>query len=129
VLGEEARENGLKYSLLERLQARYKECGGRALQHMVSLNTNYRCPSEVVKIPNQLFYEGRVKTSPLIASANNLYPLKFVCSSLSANSNHETELILEEIGNYVSQHRTPYREICMVTASRPQVMKRKQVLY
>jgi len=128
VLGEEARENGLKYSLLERLQARYKECGGCALQYMITLNTNYRCHIEVLKIPNQLFYEGKIKTFPLIASANTLYPLKFVCSGLSANLNHEAKLILEEIGNYVSQHRTTYQElqnICMVTASRPQVMKRE----
>ena len=131
VLGEEARENGLKYSLLQRLQNLYMQYGGTALQHLVSLNTNYRCHEDIVKIPNQLFYDFEVKSFPHNASthARAKYPLVFVCSSLVINADHklEAKVLLKQAQKYISSW--PYtwgdkdlKKICLATASRTQVL-------
>lgn len=105
VLGEEARENGLKYSLLERLQVLYRKCGGDALEHMVSLNTNYRCHEDIVRIPNELFYDSKIETRPhnAILHPQAKFPLIFVCSSVtsSVDRNLEAELLLKQIRHFV----------------------------
>ena len=124
VLGDEARENGLKYSLLERLQILYEQYGGLALQHMVSLNTNYRCHSELVKIPNELFYNSQIKSCSRSSSS---YPLKFVCSSITSQTNYEHEaiLLLQQVWGFISNlpgySDRDLRNICMVMATRTQV--------
>lgn len=132
VLGEEARENGLKYSLLERLQALYQKYGGCALRHMVSLNTNYRCHEDVMKIPNELFYESKIKSHPQDAFPHHMaaYPLVFVCSSLTSEVNHELEaqLLLKEVERFVISNwpvnwgKKDPRKVCIVTPSRTQVL-------
>ena len=127
VLGEEARENGLKLSLLERLQVLYQKCGGNALKHMVSLNTNYRCHKDIMRICNELFYQSEVKIShsrhPQIEC-----PLFFVCSSLTSiiNLNLEAKLVLEQIKQVVASWpanwgKMDLTKICFTTASQPQV--------
>ena len=126
MLGEEARENGLKYSLLERLQILYRECGGLALDHMVSLDTNYRCREELIRIPNELFYESKIKTkvSPHQLPSIYTYPLKFVCSSITeeTDANREAMLLLKETRQFIeSSSSCSVDEICAVTASRTQV--------
>ena len=132
MLGAKARENGLKYSLLERLQDLYKSLGVLALQHMVSLNTNYRCHEEIVKIPNNLFYKSKIQSRPIDAMPHPQarFPMIFVCSSLTeeVNSELEAQFLLEEVWNFV-ELKWPacwgtknFREICLATASRTQVM-------
>ena len=126
MLGEEARENGLKFSLLERLQILYRECGGLALNHMVSLDTNYRCREELIQIPNELFYESKIKTntSSEMLPSSYPYPLKFVCSSITEETDPECEamLLLEETRQFIASSRgCPVDEICAVTASQTQV--------
>ena len=133
MLGEEARENGLKYSLLERLQMLYEKCGGQALDYVVSLNTNYRCHKDIVEIPNQLFYENMIKR-PLNAHHDHhpdaTFPLLFICSSISSTTDDELEaqLILQQVEKF-AVHSWPSNwgkrdltKICLVTASRPQVI-------
>ena len=122
VLGEEARENGLKFSLLERLQILYRKCGGLALDHMVSLNTNYRCCEELIRIPNELFYESKIKTkaSPCQLPSMYIYPLKFVCSSITEETDPEYEamLLLEETRQFIASSGGHFvDEVCAVTAS------------
>ena len=126
MLGEDARENGLKCSLLERLQILYRECGDLALDHMVSLDTNYRCREELIRIPNELFYGSKIKTkaSPHQLPSMYTYPLKFVCSSITEETdpNREAMLLLEETRQFIASSRGHFvGEICAVTASRTQV--------
>ena len=126
VLGDEARENGLKLSLLERLQILYRECGGLALDHMVSLYTNYRCREELIQIPNELFYESKIKTkaSSEMLPSSYPYPLKFVCSSITEETdpNCEALLLAEESRQFITSSRGHFvDEISAVTASRTQV--------
>lgn len=130
VLGEEARENGLKYSLLERLEVLYKKCGGYALQHMVSLNTNYRCHEDIMKIPNELFYESRIKLNTAVSTHPQAkYALMFICSSLTSNVDQylEAELVLQQIKTLLLLNwpakwgKRDLKKIGLVTASRVQV--------
>ena len=133
MLGEEARENGLKYSLLERLQVLYDKYGDQASSHIVSLNTNYRCHKDIVEIPNQLFYENMIKC-PQNAHHDHhpdaTFPLLFVCSSVSSTTDDELEaqLILQQVEKF-AVHSWPSNwgkrdltKICLVTASKTQVI-------
>ena len=132
MFGEEARENGLKYSLLERLQDLYKKCGGQALDHMVFLNTNYRCHEDIVKIPNQLFYKKKIKPRPLNAHhhPDATFPLLFICSSVSSTTDNDVEaqLILQQVEKFAVHSwpsdwgRRDLTKVCLVTASRTQVI-------
>ena len=132
VLGEEARMNGLKFSLQERLQELYKQCGDNALQHMVSLNTNYRCHKDIVRISKELFYESKINSCPRNASAHPQaeFPLLFLCSSttLSENCKLEAQLLLQQIKKFAVSNWPKQKwgnwdpaEICLVTATRTQV--------
>ncbi len=134
MLGEAARENGFKYSLLERLQVLYKKHGGLALQHMVSLNTNYRCHKDLVKIPNELFYESNIKScSPHDAFPHPkaAFPLIFVCSSLTAevDCQLEAKILLEQVQYFAMSHwpssiwgKQDLQTIGLATASQTQVI-------
>ena len=132
MLGEEARENGLKYSLLERLQVLYNKCGGQALDHIVSLNTNYRCHPDIMKIPNQLFYENKIKPclEEVYHHPDAVFPLLFICSSVSSAADNvmEAQLLLQQVEKF-AVHSWPSNwgerdltQICLVTASRIQVI-------
>lgn len=132
MLGEEARDNGLKYSLLERLCHLYKNLGGAALQHMVSLNTNYRCHADIMQLPNRLFYESKIEPHPLDARLHPdaRYPLVFVCSSLGyeVDCHLEARILLSLLQDLVVD-KWPTKEwgerdlstVCLVTTSRTQV--------
>lgn len=124
VLGDEARENGLKYSLQQRLQVLYRKCGGKALEHLVFLNTNYRCHRDIVSFFNDLFfYKFKIKMNPYIDSQNPQvkYPLVFVCSSLTTTVDPEVEaeLLLEQVKE--RQEGIDWQDICLTTATRTQV--------
>ena len=133
MLGEECRENGLKYSLLERLQIHYK-CHGIVSHHM-SLNTNYRCHRDIVEIPNNLFYDDKVLSCPRNAQPHPSapFPLLFVCSSLSYDTDEELEanLILQQAMKFVGHWPTEWgkkdlTKVCLAMASRPQVCYRQK---
>ena len=110
----------MKYSLLERLEILYKKFGGKSLEHVAFLNTNYRCHKEIVNISNLLFYESRIQMKPvrLLGSSQEKYPLTFICSSLSSDVDNELEakLLLKEVEKFGSAEG-----VCLATASRTQV--------
>ena len=133
VLGNEARENGLRHSLQERLQSVYQKLGGLALEHMVSLNKNYRCHENIMQIPNELFYDSKIKSSPeLDAPLHHLttFPLVFVCSSLveEVDPHLEAELLLNSMQDYIISNwpkerwgKRDWNKICLTTALQTQV--------
>ena len=92
VLGEEAREHGLKTSLLERLKLRYKAIGEKTKYLQTNLMENYRCHRDILKFASDMFYMSCVKPSAVTSSITVPYgfpyPLVFVCTSM------------EEIGHY-----------------------------
>ena len=98
---------------------------------MVSLNTNYRCHEDVMRIPNDLFYDSKIKSCSRNASAHPqaTYPLLFVCSSLASGVNDYlgANLLLEQIKRLVIDswplcwgEKDP-KKICLLTASQSQV--------
>lgn len=131
VLGEEAHENGLKYSLLERLSSLYSGLGDAAQEHMVHLNTNYRCHEKIVELPSSLFYEKRIIPRPIDAQSHPKarYPFVFVCSSLDYNVEpiDEARVLLESLQDFVVRNwprewgSKDLTEVAFVAASRTQV--------
>ena len=55
VLGDIARDNGLKISLLERLERRYDEIGGEC--YLIHLDVNYRCHPMLTKFLSDVVYK------------------------------------------------------------------------
>ena len=130
-MGEEARENGLKYSLLERLCHLYMSLGDAALEHMVTLRNNYRCHADIMQLPNRLFYGNTIEPHALDAQLHPdfQYPLVFVCSSLNyeVDCKLEAKIVLEQLQSVVDRWPTKQwgerdlTKVCLVTASRTQV--------
>ena len=81
-MGEEARENGLKMSLLERLHERY-QISPDALHYCARLLTNYRCHKGILDLSSRLFYDSSLqcRVPEDIAHPAYHYPLMFYCSS------------------------------------------------
>ena len=140
VLGEKARENGLKYSLLERLYTVYskEELEEASKTHCAILLTNFRSHHALLSLPSYLFYSSALMT---VAEATTQlhpdagHPLHFICSSLdqdvqevSESSNiKEIELIFKEVRKFVNNW--PKKEwgernlssICIMTTTANQV--------
>lgn len=133
MLGDEARENGFKLSLLERLQLQYDSIGGPAKVYSITLSTNYRCHRDILAIPHQLFYSGlKCKARKSDTHPQAPYPLLFVCSNLTydvCSSEVEAEVLLQQV-NFFVQHWPSnnsswgdynLQKIAVVTSTRPQV--------
>ncbi len=137
VLGEEARENGLKYSLLERLLKLYKSqnLADFAKYHMFDLNVNYRCHANIMNIPNKLFYSSKIIPMPVDALSHPRapFPLIFVCSSLSHEAEPwlEARVLLDILEDMVirswpsSWGPTNLHDVALIAASRTQVLDLK----
>lgn len=133
VLGTEARENGLRHSLLERLKMEYEKLGGRAREYSLTLNINHRCHSDILAIPVTLFYGPMWTKANAIPHPSAQHPLIFVCSSMSLASNTdldelEANLLLTQAMKYVSETTWPRewglydpKTICIATSTRAQV--------
>ena len=98
---------------------------------MVSLNTNYRCHEDVMRIPNDLFYDSKIKSCSQNASLHPqaTYPLLFVCSSLTSDVDHhlEANLLLNQVRRFVIDSwpgcwgDEDVKKVCLTTASQTQV--------
>ena len=141
MLGEEARVNGLKVSLLERLHSLYssEELSEVADSHCVTLLTNFRSHHALLSLPSYLFYGSALvtvaeATAQLHPEAH--YPLHFVCSSLneetvevtdSYNSTEATK-VLKEVKRYVGKWpediwgQKDLRHICIMATTANQVI-------
>ena len=131
VLGTEARENGLKYSLLERLKMEYDKIGGRASEYSLTLNINHRCLIDILAIPIKLFYGCMWECANVLPHPSARHPLIFLCSSNSLTLNadeQEAQLLLTQAMKYVSESTWPKawgvydpKKICIATSTRAQV--------
>lgn len=141
VLGDEARDNGLKLSLLERLQMEYEKIGESAKEYLLTLSTNYRCHKSILAIPNQLFYSGLTsKAQKADPHPKALYPLLFICSNLTSDAcspDIEASVLLEQVNLFVqhwpSNNRSwgnyDLKKIAIVTSTYPQVIADPTWLY
>ena len=71
VLGDIARDNGLKESLLERLERRYYDI--QASDYVIHLDINYRCHPDIAQFLSKVIYKY-----PLIFIT---YFFKIICPS------------------------------------------------
>ena len=130
VLGEEARENGLKVSLLERLNTLYKSIGGNTKSHQADLVHNFRSHELILEFASQMFYKSTVKPShvtPHIPCHRDFpFPIVFVCTSVKKIGNYDQPVNVEEaknLMNMLTQHLrvNEGRQICVMSSSRAQV--------
>ena len=139
VLGKEARENGLAVSLLERLQNHYQRLGGVAQQYCVTLVTNFRCHSGILRLSAQLFYKSPLQCwnqlkADASAHPDSPFPLQFVCSSVSettqivsATNEDEARIVLELACKYAANWPVEgwgpkdLTQTCFITPTRSQV--------
>ena len=137
VLGEKAREYGLKLSLLERLHRQYSKFEASKL-HCITLSTNFRCHHALLSLPSYLFYGSTLLTAAEATTQLHPdagYPIHFICSSIDNNilqikdSINETEanFVLSEVRKYVEDWPEVewgpknLEDICVVAATANQV--------
>ena len=83
VLGDIARDNGLKISLLERLERRYDEIGGEC--YLIHLDVNYRCHPMLTKFLSDVVYKYPIKSAAAESSPEGWFfdaeacPCLFYC--------------------------------------------------
>ena len=141
VLGEKARENGLKCSLLERLYTIYskEELAEASQTHCATLLTNFRSHHALLSLPSYLFYSSALMT---VAEATTQlhpdagYPLHFICASLDQQvlevsesiNRREVELVLDEVKKFVDIYSWPKEwgkrnlsDICIMATTTNQV--------
>ena len=137
VLGDEAQENGLAVSLLERLQKRYEMMGEVAKPYCATLVTNYRCHEKIVQLAEKLFYKTSLKCN-VSSNPTDLdapFPLCFICSSVdekmkhvrSAKNEEEAKIALWEAANLAEKWPVDgwgpkdLSEICFMSSVQSQV--------
>ena len=134
VLGDVAREYGLKYSVLERLHERYTselyECSEL---HRMTLLTNYRCHHALLSLSSYLFYESALLTKAVASTFTHprAGSLSFICSSLDnkvkmvkkSSNKLEVTLILDEVLKYIKNMppECSIEDICVMAATENQV--------
>ena len=139
VLGDEAQENGLAVSLLERLHRLYGTLGEAAADHCATLVTNYRCHGDILRLAEKLFYDLPLQCKVLLSTAHPAaqyqYPLQFCCSSIddkmqlvgSTINECEATITLDVITEFAKQWPNaswgpldPF-QMCVMSPSRSQV--------
>ena len=139
VLGDEAQENGLAVSLLERLHTLYGKLGGVAGDHCATLVTNYRCHHGILKLAEKLFYDLELKCNVPGSAAHPAapYPLQFYCSSIddkvesvdSSVNEQEAEVVLKLVAEFAKKWPSAswgpvdLSQMCIMSPTRSQVCK------
>ena len=129
VLGEEARQHGLKKSLLERLEERYEQIGRPLSQYIQRLGVNYRCHPILTSFLADVMYNYPIScgiTNFVIHPANPQSPCVFHCYDVNVNKKSSVsfealmELEADAIIDQVSKYCT-YRDVCIISSNRNQV--------
>lgn len=130
VLGDIARENGLKMSLLERLERRYDEIG--VALHLIHLDVNYRCHPMLTKFLADVVYKYPI-TSAVNCSTRTDCPCLFLCchinSDVPSNASAmeiEAKAVISWLEKLESEAKVPKDKIfedniCVVSSVRKQV--------
>lgn len=83
VLGQQAHENGLGISLLERLEHLYLRNGYPATSYLNKLTDNYRSNKSIVHFLSSIFYDEQITTKlPIQLHHKTSFPFVFYCSDV-----------------------------------------------
>ena len=135
MLGNEAQENGLAVSLLERLHRLYGKLGEVAGDHCATLVTNYRCHRGILKLAEKLFYNLALKCKVPNSAAHPAapYPLLFCCSSIddqvqsveSTMNKQDAQITLKLVEEFSKQRPNAssfdVSQMCFMSPTRSQV--------
>ena len=137
-MGLESRKHGLRVSLLERLERKYKELKGD--EYLKYLATNYRCCPQIVEFLSNTIYKYPISCAHEARSEKQhpaiRYPLVFYwcdCNYASAPSN-DLKGLMDFVGDAVLQQAQHYfskwprewgdvkqRDVCIMSPFRTQV--------
>lgn len=136
VLGQQAHENGLAVSLLERLQKKYKGYGGDAEQYLKILTDGYRCNEYITNFLSTLFYNRKVKSRVQVPTHPRAkFPFVFYCCDVDRTVRApqepafdvEADAVLQQLKHYF-HHRWPrdwgeqnMNDLSVITPMRNQV--------
>ncbi|XP_019848953.1 PREDICTED: uncharacterized protein LOC109580354 isoform X2 [Amphimedon queenslandica] len=130
VLGDIARENGLKMSLLERLERQYDEIGGTL--PLIHLDVNYRCHPMLTQFLAEVVYKYPIK-SAANCSTRTACPCLFHCCHINSDvpSNAiameiEAKAVISWLEKLESEAKIPKDKIfedniCVVSSFRKQL--------
>ena len=141
VLGDLSRDNGLKMSLLERLEKRYDDIGPKALCYLIQLDINYRCHPVITRLLSNVIYKYPI-TSGLSPSkqhpkAKNC-PYIFYCSDMTDDPTFdskefmkiEADAVINQLKTFFSAGKWPkswkdfaLHDVCVMSSFRTQVIK------
>ena len=135
-----ARENGLKMSLLERLEKRYYEIESSVLFPLVQLDINYRCHPAITTLLSNVVYKYQIQSGlpPSKGHAEaNYCPCIFYCSDVTKDpsildplhSMHiEADAVVSQVKKFFSTGKWPnswkdftLRDVCIMSSFRTQV--------
>ena len=130
VLGEEARNYGLKASLLERLKFCYIAIGEKTQYLQTNLMENYRCHEHILKFASEMFYLSSVKHSAVTSNIKIPYgfpyPLVFICTSIKEVKNYsdctneaEADILMNMLSGHIKMGGV--KRISVMSSSRAQV--------
>ena len=102
MLGEEACNNDLGISLLERLEGRYNEIGDLTKGYVNVLTENYRNTEVIANFLGDLFYSTRIAPkSKVRPHPNRKFPFVFYCCDVESVERVPLEPTLEVEANAV----------------------------
>ena len=138
-MGEEAREHGLKKSLLERLEECYHKAGPPLSQHILPLQINYRCHPILTKLLSDVMYSYPVScgvSNVFTHPANPQSPCVFHCYSAEKQQSLpfermmelEAEAVIGQVSKYFEEFphsngwkQCSLRDVCIISSNRNMV--------
>ena len=125
-----ARDNGLKVSLLERLEKKYDEIGSSALCYCIKLYINYRCHPVVTSLLCDILYKYPLESSLSPSKQSLDCPCVFYCSTVTDDLTFDSSDFMDiEADAVVSQLKSCFqnwkqstlKDICIMSSFRTQV--------
>ena len=125
-----ARDNGLKVSLLERLEKKYNEIGPSALCYLIKLDINYRCHPVVTSLLCDILYKYPLESNLSPSKQNLDCPCFFYCSTVTDDLTFdsrdlmdiEADAVVSRLKHYFrSSEQSTLKDICIMSSFRTQV--------
>ena len=138
VLGDLSRGNGLKMSLLERLEKRYDEIGPKALCYLIQLDINYRCHPVITTLLSNVIYKYPIqsglspsKQHPKAKNCPCIFYFSDMTDNLTLDSEYfmkiEADAVINQLKIFFSAGKSwkdfDLNDVCVMSSFRTQVNK------